>query len=183
MRRSRLCAVTLPRPSTGQPRKSEPQDHRLPSEARMSPWLWPRPMAGVSWPTGNFSRPWPRFHVGDHVTKMPAASKITAPATNAILNFRRAMNRSVAPRCDCVEVEGIGVRWLMARMIKSSQRRRSGAPTRFQKRPIRYYLLDIRHRTYSCAMTKQHRGLPPDGIVLAVECRQSERSSQPSRPP
>ncbi len=47
--------VRFPKPRTGQPRKSEPQAHRLPSEARMSPCLSPKLIAGARLPTGNLS--------------------------------------------------------------------------------------------------------------------------------
>jgi hypothetical protein len=51
--------VKFPNPRTGQPAKSDPHDHRLPSEARMSPCLSPKLMAGTPWPTGNLSLPGP----------------------------------------------------------------------------------------------------------------------------
>src|SRR5262245_63856391 len=47
----------FPDPKTGQPRKSEPQDQRLPSEARINSCLSPRTMAGVPGPTGSLSLP------------------------------------------------------------------------------------------------------------------------------
>src|ERR1035438_9686368 len=69
MRHSRVCGVTLPKPSTGQPRKSEPQDQRLPSDARTSPCLSAKLMAGVPLPTGNLS-----LLVISHVTSPVSAS-------------------------------------------------------------------------------------------------------------
>src|ERR1035437_6635456 len=93
MRRKRVCGVTLPRPRTGQPAKSEPHDQRLPSDARMSPCVWPILMAGVPFPTGNLSLPWLKEPVGDVVTivAMPVASKIAAMATAVVLSLVQAM--------------------------------------------------------------------------------------------
>src|ERR1035437_717279 len=98
MRRKRVCGVTLPRPRTGQPRKSEPHDQRLPSDARMSPCLSPRLTAGVPLPTGNQSLPLLEEPAGDILTKVttPAASKIAAAATAVVLSLGQAMTRRVA---------------------------------------------------------------------------------------
>src|ERR1041385_7428216 len=86
-RRRRGCAVTLPRPSTRQARQSEPHDQRLPAEARMTPCVSPRLIAGVPEPTGNFFRPPLDSLSGDKVTTTPATTKTTAATTSAILSF------------------------------------------------------------------------------------------------
>ena len=96
--------MTFPKPRTGQPTQSEPQDQRLPSEARMSPWVSPRLIAGGLCPTGNLSLPWLENPVRDIVT-MPVTSKIAALVATVVSSFVHAMNLSVAIMCVRVEVE------------------------------------------------------------------------------
>ena len=86
--------VRFPKPRTGQPRKSDPHDHRLPSEARMSPCLSLTEMAGVTLPTGNHSLPRPQESLKDAVISeaMPTATKTIAATITLVLTLIRAIN-------------------------------------------------------------------------------------------
>jgi hypothetical protein len=88
-RRKRVVGGTFPNPSTGHPRKSDPHDHRLPSEARISPCLSPKLNAGVPLPTGNFTRPRPNEPAGNVATinATTATSKTAAPPTAAVFSL------------------------------------------------------------------------------------------------
>ena len=104
-RRKRVVGGTFPNPSTGQPRKSEPHDQRLPSDARMSPCRSPRLMAGVPLPTGSLRLPRLGRPAGDVVRRMamPAANKIAAPAKALVLSLGQAMTARLAWLFACVE--------------------------------------------------------------------------------
>src|ERR1041385_3771991 len=87
-----VCFTEDPSPKTGQPRKSHPQDQRLPSDARMSPCLSPRLTAGLALPTGNFNAP--RFEVpigSTMIQATPPTNRSPAAAITRICNLLRGI--------------------------------------------------------------------------------------------
>jgi hypothetical protein len=86
--------LSPPKPSRGQPNFSEPQDQRLPSEARMSPYRSPRLIAGAPVPTGNLNLPQSEEPLSRLVIRpvRPTASTMIATPTILLLNRVKAMD-------------------------------------------------------------------------------------------